>query len=107
VDEHGETSRENKLADSKDATTRSKNVKRRHVPVAYEDCVKTKSERKEDTVHGESSTEETENKKLKWEPKNWREVLNNIREMRKQRDAPVDTMGCDKCADESARPEVR
>lgn len=107
VDEQEETSRENKLADLKDATTTGKNVKRRHVSVAYEDCVKNKSERKEDTVHVDSSTEETENKKLKWEPKNWREVLNNIREMRKQRDAPVDTMGCDKCADESARPEVR
>ena len=26
--------------------------------------------------------------------------------MRKNRDAPVDTMGCDKCMDESASPEV-
>lgn len=107
VDEQGETSREYELSDSKDATTRVKNVKRRHMSVAYEDCVKNESERKEDTLHGESRTAETGSKKLKWEPKNWLEVLNNIREMRKQRDAPVDTMGCDKCADESARPEVR
>jgi len=107
VDEQGEISRENELSDSKNATTRGKNVKRRHVSVAYEDCVKNESERKEDTEHGDSSTTVTGNKKLNWEPKNWREVLNNIREMRKQRDAPVDTMGCDKCADESARPEVR
>lgn len=105
VDEQGEISRENELSDSKNATTRSKNVKRRHVSVAYEDCVKNESERKEDKVHDDSSTTETGNKKLKWEPKNWHEVLNNIREMRKQRDAPVDTMGCDKCADESAPPE--
>jgi endonuclease-3 len=107
VDEQREISCESKLADSKDATPRAKHVKRRHVTVAYEDSVKNTTERKEDTMHGDSSTEETENKKLKWEPKNWREVLNNLREMRKQRDAPVDTMGCDKCADESARPEVR
>lgn len=107
VVEQGEIIRENKLSDSKNATTTGKNVKRRHVSVAYEDCVKNESERKEDTLHGDSSITETGNKKLKWEPKNWLEVLNNIREMRKQRDAPVDTMGCDKCADESARPEVR
>jgi len=107
VDEQGEIILENELSDSKNATTRGKNVKRRHVSVAYEDCVKNESERKEDTLYGDSSTTETGNKKLKWEPKNWREVLNNVREMRKERDAPVDTMGCDKCADESARPEVR
>ncbi|KAK9885180.1 hypothetical protein WA026_010688 [Henosepilachna vigintioctopunctata] len=40
-------------------------------------------------------------------PANWEDVLNNLREMRKNFDAPVDTMGCDKCHDESANPEVR
>lgn len=39
-------------------------------------------------------------KQTKWEPNNWRQLLANIREMRKERNAPVDTMGCDKCYDE-------
>lgn len=45
-------------------------------------------------------------KKLKLEPPSWSLVLDNIREMRKGRDAPVDNMGCDKCMDESAPPQV-
>lgn len=39
-------------------------------------------------------------KQVKWEPKNWHQLLANIREMRKEKTAPVDTMGCDKCFDE-------
>lgn len=39
-------------------------------------------------------------------PKNWEQVLSNIREMRKNFDAPVDSMGCNKCQEESASPEV-
>ena len=42
-----------------------------------------------------------------WQPLNWREQLVNIREMRKTRDAPVDSQGCEKTADESQSPEVR
>ncbi|XP_075035430.1 endonuclease III-like protein 1 [Mixophyes fleayi] len=49
--------------------------------------------------------EDTE-KKLKWEPKNWKEELENIRQMRRGRDAPVDEMGAEKCYDQSAPPEV-
>ncbi|XP_054921748.1 endonuclease III-like protein 1 isoform X2 [Dermacentor andersoni] len=36
-----------------------------------------------------------------WVPKNWEEVLGNVRKMRQAIEAPVDTMGCDKCADQS------
>lgn len=39
------------------------------------------------------------------EPLNWKSVLDNLREMRKDRDAPVDTMGCDKCMDEEGDPK--
>ncbi|XP_077173144.1 endonuclease III-like protein 1 isoform X2 [Paroedura picta] len=55
-----------------------------------------------------SATEEaaTEAKQQKWEPKNWRQELDNIREMRKARDAPVDQMGAEKCFDLEAPPEV-
>ena len=44
---------------------------------------------------------------LGWEPSNWREQLANIHEMRKSRDAPVDSQGCEKTADTSQSPEVR
>lgn len=54
---------------------------------------------------GEIKTEVLE-KKLKLEPPSWSLILDNIREMRKGRDAPVDNMGCDKCMDESAPPQV-
>lgn len=41
-----------------------------------------------------------------WQPANWREQLANIREMRKSRDAPVDSQGCEKTADVNESPEV-
>lgn len=36
-----------------------------------------------------------------WVPENWKEVLENVRKMRQAVEAPVDTMGCDKCPDQS------
>lgn len=45
-------------------------------------------------------------KKEKWEPPTWRDQLKNIHEMRKNRDAPVDSMGCDVISDVTAKPEV-
>ncbi|XP_073414503.1 endonuclease III-like protein 1 isoform X2 [Dendrobates tinctorius] len=45
-------------------------------------------------------------KKLRWEPKSWREELENIRQMRRARDAPVDQMGAEKCFDQNAEPQV-
>lgn len=42
----------------------------------------------------------------KWEPENWRQQLERIREMRRARDAPVDEMGVEKCYDSSAPPQV-
>jgi hypothetical protein len=41
-----------------------------------------------------------------WKPDNWETVLENIRLMRKNRDAPVDSMGAEKCADQDAPPKV-
>lgn len=41
-----------------------------------------------------------------FEPLNWQVVLDNIRKMRKDRDAPIDSMGAEKCVDESAPPQV-
>ena len=45
-------------------------------------------------------------KKEKWEPPGWRTQLENINEMRKNRDAPVDSMGCDDISDALASPQV-
>lgn len=59
--------------------------------------------REKESGSGES---EKDVKKLKWEPNNWILLLNNIREMRKHQDAPVDTMGCDEISDRSSPPEV-
>ncbi|XP_071796644.1 endonuclease III-like protein 1 [Asterias amurensis] len=47
-----------------------------------------------------------ESKKAGWEPKDWMEMLDNIREMRKEKDAPVDSMGAEKICDHDAPPEV-
>lgn len=44
--------------------------------------------------------------KLGEKPCNWQKILENLREMRKNSDAPVDSMGCHKCMDESAEPKV-
>ncbi|GFO47672.1 endonuclease iii homolog [Plakobranchus ocellatus] len=40
-----------------------------------------------------------------WQPKLWREHYANIVQMRKARDAPVDTMGCDVISDYKANPQ--
>ena len=41
-----------------------------------------------------------------WSPPNWEEQMVNIRRMRSDFDAPVDTMGCEKISDRDGRPKV-
>ena len=53
-----------------------------------------------------ASTTRSESKKIRWEPTSWRQQLQNIKQMRRERDAPVDVMGCDKLSDANASPEV-
>ncbi|KAM6079586.1 endonuclease III-like protein 1 isoform 1-T1 [Theristicus caerulescens] len=48
----------------------------------------------------------SEPQRPRWEPKDWRQQLERIREMRRSRDAPVDEMGVEKCYDSSAPPQV-
>lgn len=55
---------------------------------------KIKKEQEEDQDDVESNVD----KKVKWEPENWRQVFGLIRQMRQGQDAPVDTMGCDALA---------
>ena len=45
-------------------------------------------------------------KESKWEPENWRQMMENIREMRKAHLAPVDTMGCDQFTQDPGATEV-
>uniref|UniRef100_UPI00358F05B2 endonuclease III-like protein 1 n=1 Tax=Myxine glutinosa TaxID=7769 RepID=UPI00358F05B2 len=42
-----------------------------------------------------------------WEPLRWREQLENIQTMRQAKDAPVDTLGAEKCFDEKAPAQVK
>lgn len=42
----------------------------------------------------------------RWEPLHWKKQLAYIREMRSSRDAPVDSMGAEKCYDTQAHAHV-
>lgn len=42
----------------------------------------------------------------RWMPPNWEIILENVKEMRKHKTAPVDDMGCHKCTDPNASPSV-
>lgn len=83
--------------------------------------LKTKLARDSSTDNGEKSeyfttileeenktgdVEDLGNKVSSWRPANWETTLDKIREMRKNKDAPVDSMGCDKCVDQDSKPEV-
>lgn len=74
--------------------------KRQHIKIEYDDTSPTKI-KKEETEREDKKVHLKDGKRLHWE-----EVLNNLREMRKSRDAPVDSMGCHKCPDESESPQV-
>nr|CAD7441683.1 unnamed protein product [Timema bartmani] len=76
--------------------------KRRHLKIKYED---TKLETSPYFSPPETKDRDVPDKKTRWEPRDWVQVADNIREMRKGCDAPVDDMGCDKCMDEDAPPK--
>lgn len=99
-----------------------KKARKHHVKVEYDDDDKalvdgkslsytetdSKKKAKKYLIENSTTTDEsnttssestTPDKQAKWEPKNWWAHLNNIREMRKAKNAPVDTMGCHKCSD--------
>lgn len=75
-------------------TSQSKNVKN------------VKIEKSEIVKHEADSENVKDEKQSKWMPPNWENILQNIREMRKYNTAPVDEMGCHKCADPNASPPV-
>lgn len=70
----------------------SKAVKnRKHIAVSYED-------------DNNEETEVEDKKKSKTAPKNWEIIFKNIKQMRLEHKSPVDTMGCEQCADKKASP---
>lgn len=80
---------------SKSKPLASKVKKRPQVKIEYEPS---------DLVSNED--EPSAAKKIKVFPSNWEEQLANIQEMRRKKDAPVDTMGCDVITDQKASPQV-
>ncbi|KAK6642825.1 Endonuclease III-like protein 1 [Polyplax serrata] len=64
-----------------------------------------------DSIKGNNTIKDTDIEDLAqnddiWRPVNWEKTLSNIKEMRETRNAPVDTMGCDKCVDYNTKPEI-
>lgn len=101
-----------------------KKVKKEHVKIEYDEvkplsvehikkeiesperlksevCPKIEYDECDVKVKVEHVKKETRNKALL----NWESVLSNLREMRKNYDAPVDSMGCDQCMDGGADPK--
>ncbi|XP_031623931.1 endonuclease III-like protein 1 isoform X2 [Contarinia nasturtii] len=98
----------------KNQSIEPKGATRKHIKVEYDEnekVVEVKNEVKEEPIfktETDTSEESTSPvKQVKWEPNNWRQLLANIREMRKERNAPVDTMGCDKCYDEHSDEKTK
>ncbi|XP_021341297.1 endonuclease III-like protein 1 isoform X2 [Mizuhopecten yessoensis] len=93
--------------DNKDSgamTTKTvlKTRKRGKQVIQYE----TVSVKSEPTDTDFQTTSDDNRKKIKWEPPLWKTHLENIIEMRKAWNAPVDTMGCDEISDRHSKPEV-
>ena len=103
--------------------------RRSHVKIEYESKEQTQNDSEGNTKQSKSDKigsaqeshpraskrpkKETKNVKAKtenadtWTPKNWQQQLENIREMRRDRNAAVDYQGCERTADETAPPEVQ
>lgn len=79
-------------------TQQNTRKKREHVAMEYEETPNDSNKNVSVTLD--------DDKRAKWEPNNWMKIVENIREMRKERDAPVDTMGCDMCMDETGSPKA-
>ncbi|XP_001366843.2 endonuclease III-like protein 1 isoform X1 [Monodelphis domestica] len=80
--------------------------KEKRKPVRRQRKVKLEIAYETSDRNGAVDSDGSTSKKLKWEPLNWRLQLENIREMRKSKDAPVDHMGAEQCHDQNAAPEV-
>lgn len=92
--------------DVKDIKTEEHEIKNENAKISM-DVKDIKTEERE--IKNENAKQLTDPKNAKekqWMPPNWKTILENIKEMRKYETAPVDTMGCHKCADPDASPIV-
>ena len=106
---------QNSQVKQKTATPTSSDLTRSHVKIEYDvehvnkdgETAVPLLENEQVSVKSEKDVEgEKPRKVMKWSPKNWETALDNLREMRKHKDAPVDSMGCEKCFDTEADPKV-
>ncbi|KAK2579557.1 hypothetical protein KPH14_010856 [Odynerus spinipes] len=67
---------------------------------------KNKSDEKDLTSKKDEKVEDDLGNASNWMPSNWNSILKNIKEMRKYKTAPVDEMGCHKCADPNASDPI-
>lgn len=88
----------------------NKTVKKKRTPVKIEyEEMKNATESKPNEVKVEDlqdGTVKNETVEDKWMPLNWETILENVKEMRKHKTAPVDEMGCHKCIDPNATAKV-
>jgi len=77
---------------------------------ASDDSLARKISKRMNFTSQQKSTTNIKSKKAKleiqWEPANWKDQFENIRLMRKDKDAPVDTMGCERCTKEGYTEKV-
>lgn len=76
--------------------------RRKHLTVEYENA--EGSDDIEKSIQSQPS--KTDAAECVWEPEEWRKVLENIFEMRKEHVAPVDSLGTEHCPDKSVPPKV-
>lgn len=82
--------------------TQSQNVKESS---ALKDVKTEECEKKAESIEESADSKNVKDEK-RWMPPNWETILENVKEMRKNKTAPVDDMGCHKCADPNASPSV-
>lgn len=87
-----------------------KDVKKLPIKIKYEENTSHKEEIENVKVKRikkeEVEKDVDEKQQTQWFPNNWKFLLENIKEMRKDRTAVVDSQGCERTADLNERPEV-
>ncbi|KOC64485.1 Endonuclease III-like protein 1 [Habropoda laboriosa] len=98
------------FADANTSPKKTERKKRTPVKIKYEETENTldikNNEIKLEDSKDETMKEEIKEIEQKWVPSNWEAILENVKEMRKYKTAPVDEMGCHKCVDTKAPAKV-
>ena len=88
-------------ANRNSVTKVTRKMKRRNQKIEYDEELAVKLKVTEDIKPNEVKTVTSSC------PSNWELMLNNIKEMRKERNAVVDSQGCERTADDWESPEVK